>query len=434
MRTNTKSVNRLRTHENAPAVSVSIENQLRRSVMSCMLFEKEFYEDGVSIATRIQDLAAKLPVQTVADLAIEVREKMNLRHVSLWLVIAVINKRLGADFDTASLIERVCKRADEPGELLSLYWSNGRKTIPAAMKKGLARAMQKFDTYQLAKYNRKTEISMKDVLRLVHPKPANNDISNRFGKLLNDNLESPDTWEVGLSSGADKKDTFERLLADGKLNYMALLRNLRNMDSANVDPDLIRDAILARKGAHNVLPFRYVAAARAAPRFEPELDQALMNSINETPQLDGETIILVDVSGSMGHTLSEKSDLSRMDAAATLASIIGGKIRVFTFSEEVVEVAPRRGMSGVSAIKQSQPHRGTYLGAAVKEVSAYKHDRIIVITDEQSHDTVAGPSVEKAYMINVGSSERAIGFGNWTRISGFSERVLEWIREKENAK
>ena len=45
----------------------------------------------------------------------------------------------------------------------------------------------------------------------------------------------------------------------------ALLRNLRNMDQAGVDQKLVEGAILARKGgAQRVLPFRFIAAARAA--------------------------------------------------------------------------------------------------------------------------------------------------------------------------
>src|SRR5262249_37708050 len=142
-------------------------------------------------------------------------------------------------------------------------------------------------------------------------------------------LASPDTWEVALSAGADKRETFERLLAERKLGYLALLRNLRNMDQAGVDEALVTEAILARRGAGRVLPFRYVAAARAAPRFERWLDEALMETVLEGPVFDGRTVVLVDVSGSMDWKLSAKSDLSRMDAAATLASVIPGDVRVF---------------------------------------------------------------------------------------------------------
>ena len=71
-------------------------------------------------------------------------------------------------------------------------------------------------------------------------------------------------------------------------------------------------------------------------------------------------------------------------------------------------------------------------GAAYPKLSDRRD--IIVITDEQSHDAVGEPKVDKAYMINVASSERAVGHGAWTRISGFSENVLSWIHESERMK
>lgn len=431
MRTNKAVKNTLRTFEGALAIPQTGITALRRMVANALLGEDQFYIDGVTIKQRIAELAALVPVDQVADLAIEVRESMNLRHVPLWLTLAVINRRLGPAFDTAALIERVCQRADEPAELLAMYWADGRKPIPAAMKRGLARAMLKFSSYGLAKYDRDGIVKLKDVVRVTHPKAANDDQASVLGQLLSGTLQAPDTWEVALSGGDDKREAFERLLREQKLGYMALLRNLRNMDQAGVDPDLVREAILARKGADRVLPFRYVAAARAAPRFEPWLDEALCAGIAQAPALTGETIVLVDVSGSMNDKLSHRSDLTRMDAAATLASIIHGRLRVFTFSQEVKEVAPRRGMAGVAAVIGSQPHMGTYLGKAVAQVSKLPHDRIIVLSDEQSHDAVPAPKVPLAYMINLASTERAVGHGPWTRISGFSENVLNWIQQVE---
>jgi 60 kDa SS-A/Ro ribonucleoprotein len=214
---------------------------------------------------------------------------------------------------------------------------------------------------------------------------------------------------------------------------LALLRNLRNMTDAGVDAGLIRAAILARKGAQRVLPFRYVAAARACPQMEPAIDQALSEAVSDMPVLPGKTVVLVDVSGSMDTQLSAKSDLTRMDAAATLASVIHGDLRVFSFSQSLIEVPPRRGMAGVDALIRSQPHSSTALAGAVAAVNAnIPHDRLIVITDEQATDgAVPAPVARHAYMINVASSKNGVGYGKWTHIDGFSEGVLRWIPEVE---
>src|SRR5262249_11904498 len=65
-------------------------------------------------------------------------------------------------------------------------------------------------------------------------------------------------------------------IRERKLGYLALLRNLGNMDNADVDQSLVEEAILDRRGAGKILPFRYVAAARAAPRFEQALEKAML--------------------------------------------------------------------------------------------------------------------------------------------------------------
>jgi hypothetical protein len=204
------------------------------------------------------------------------------------------------------------------------------------------------------------------------------------------------------------------------------------MAEAGCYEPLVKTAILSRIGADRILPFRYVAAARACPQMEPTLDIALLASISELPTLEGKTIVLVDVSGSMDAPLSERSDMTRMDAAAALAAIIPSQdLRVFTFSDRTVEVAPRRGMAGVDAVINSQHHSGTYLGQAVVDVSRHPHDRLIVITDEQTFDRVPEPSCEHAYMINVASNQRGVGYGAWTHLDGFSENVIRYMVEHE---
>ena len=75
-----------RTHEGAPAAALTPEQALRRSVLSCMLWENEFYEDGLQIAGRIRELVPRVDAEAVAALAVEAREHMKLRHVPLLLV------------------------------------------------------------------------------------------------------------------------------------------------------------------------------------------------------------------------------------------------------------------------------------------------------------------------------------------------------------
>lgn len=446
MRTNKrKSFTALRTHEGAPGKRITPLLQLHRSVLSTMLFEDQFYEDGKTIADRILELARQNAPRDVAALAIDARENGNLRHVPLLLAYSLTETASGWTLPSDT-ITRIIQRADELTEFVALYMKySGQGTLSNQAKIGLANAFHKFDEYQLAKYDRKdAEWRLRDVMFLVHPKPKDKKQKKLFKRLANDALKTPDTWETKLSKAGQtattthekqqsKKDVFEGQLRTGKLGYMALLRNLRGMSEVGVDKDLIKTAVLSRRGAQRVLPFRFVAAAKAAPQFERELDQALIHNIKTAPQLSGKTVVLVDVSYSMTAQLSNKSDMTRMIAAATLASVINAEdLRVFSFSHRIVEVPPRQGMAGVDAIIRSQMHQGTYLGAAVTYLNQeVDHDRLIVITDEQSHDRVPDPVAQRAYMINVASHRNGVGYGRWTHIDGFSEQVIRFITELE---
>jgi hypothetical protein len=427
------------THEGAKAwPHTTAEQRLRRSVLSCLLWEREFYEDGASIAERIAEAAEAVRIDALAALAIEARTQFKLRHVPL-LLLATLARRARGEHLVSETIAQVVQRADELTEFLAVYAkANGvapnalKPKLSGQVKKGLAAAFARFDEYQLAKYDRAGAVRLRDVLFLTHAKPADDAQAALWKRLIANELAIPDTWEVALSGGADKKETFERLIREGRLGYLALLRNLRNMAEAGCDRDLVRSAILARKGADRVLPFRYIASARACPQYEPDLDVALLASIESSPSLDGQTVVLVDVSGSMDYALSAKSDLKRIDAGAALGAIVRGNLRLFTFSEALVEVAPRRGMAGVDAIVKSQPHRGTDLGGAIAAINAnVPHDRLIVITDEQSRTRVPDPVAKRAYMINVASAQNGVGYGKWTHIDGFSEQVVRFIIEAE---
>lgn len=425
-----------KTHEGAPSTArLTPAQQLRRTVMACLLFEDTFYEDGQTATDRIRELCAKVSFEDGALIAIEAREKMKLRHVPLLVTRELIRRHNGRK--VGDLIHRVIQRPDKLGELLALYWAEGKRPLTSQMKVGLARALKRFNGYQLAKYNRDDDVKLRDVLFLSHAKPRNKAQADLFKKLAENTLETPDTWESQLSGGADKKKTFERLINEKKLGALALLRNLRGMIEAGVSEDIIRDG-LAKMNAERVLPFRFVSAARHAPRLEDAIEQAMFRCLAEIPKLGGKTALLIDHSGSMQSTVSAKSEITRFDAAGALALILRelcDRVRVFTFAERCIEVPPRRGFAMLEAVRMIIDPAGTELGKAVRHVYSRfpECERIIVITDEQSSDRPSHPK-GTGYIINVGGYQNGIGYGPWITINGWSEAVIDFIREFETSK
>ena len=419
-----------RTHEGGPAKTITPELELRRSVMACLLWEDQFYEDGVDIAGRIAELVPRVEAGHVADIAIEAREKMHLRHAPLLLVREMARHSTHRAL-VGETLARVIQRADELTEFLAIYWKDGRVPLSGQVKKGLAAAFGKFDAYQLAKYDRPGPVRLRDVLFLSHAKPRDEAQAEVWKGLVEGKLASPDTWEVALSAGADKRAAWERLIQERKLGALALLRNLRNMQAAGVERELVLGAIRSMR-TDRVLPFRFIAAARHAPQWEEALEEAMLKSLAERPKLPGKTVLLVDVSGSMTAALSRQSEMLRTDAAYGLAILLrelAERASIYSFSNKLVEVPARHGFALRDAIDQSQTHGGTLLGGALAGMQK-RFDRLIVITDEQAHDKVPAPR-GRGYVINVGSFKNGVGYGEWVHIDGWSEAVIEYIRSLE---
>ena len=462
MKTNTRTNLSARTHEGLTVSRVSPMTELRRTASACLLFEDTFYESGEDIAKRIHGLAQRAPLDDVLRLAQDLRHRHGLRHAPLWLLNAALDHPARAKHrdNLVTVIANVCgSRGDMPGEMLALYWKNGKRPIAKALRDGLERALQSFGSYALQKYAARGAIRLRDVLFLTHAKPRDADQEPWFKMLADDTLPAAETWEVALSGGADKRTTFETMLRENRLGALAVLRNLRNMQEAGVPQALIGEGLKRTVAASKfgVLPFQFVAAARAVPALERDIDVAMLTGINRFKLdnvtqhmidtnhnlLAGHTVILVDVSGSMNDKLSSKSTLNRSDAAGAMAILLRevcDEVSVFDYNTQVREVPARTGMALRDAIRR--PSGGTYTGASAKAVLdevtrrlGHAPARIIVVTDEQA-DRFGGalpalPAETRGYVMNVAPYQNGVAWGRWTTISGFSENLVKFIMSVE---
>ena len=201
------------THEGARAVRINPLAQLERSVMSCLLWESEFYEDGQTIGQRIADLVKAVSAEDVARVAIQAKEDMRLRHVPLLLVRELMRTVEGRTM-ARSLFPRVILRPDDITEFLCIYWKdNKEEPLAKQVKRCLGDTFRKFDEYQLAKYNGgQKAVKLRDALRMTRPKPAHEAQAELWHKLAKGELATPDTWEVELSRGGNKKQPFQHAI------------------------------------------------------------------------------------------------------------------------------------------------------------------------------------------------------------------------------
>lgn len=434
------------------ADNISDELELRRSVLACMLWEDIAYESGESVANHIGKLVSKVSPEVAANVAVEARNKQKLRHVPL-LIAREMARIPSHKHLVASTLSAVIQRPDELSEFLALYWKDGKVALSNQVKKGLAASFGQFDEYQLAKYkgSKETAIKLRDVLFLTHPKPKNEAQAELWRKLANNELSTPDTWEVALSSGKDKKSEWTRLLEENKLGAMALLRNLRNMEAAGVDSQLVSKALL-RCNAEKVLPFRFIAAHREVPKYKAELEKLMLSCLATQDKIKGKTVVIVDVSGSMMSPIGGQSRMSRLDAAAALAILIKGLaedcvVYATAGSDSARKAQTKRigsdknGFALSDAIVDSYRHLGgggIFLKQCVDYAKAEQNtaDTLIVISDSQ--DTSGDESPKQVvpfgkfnYMMDISCHKHGIGYQKFTVLNGFSEALVNYVVEEE---
>lgn len=466
--------NRLAGGFGAFAAKQGAEALLRRAVMSCMLWENLFYESGESVAENIKNLIPQVDPETVAQIAFEARTVQKLRHVPLFIA------REMARLDThkhlvGALLPKIILRADELTEFLAIYWKDGKnQPLSAQVKRGLAVAFNNFNEYQLAKYNRDNEVKLRDVAFLTHVNPLDKTgrakkaiaVSRKgytrgsvqrhkntlVGKLIAGELETPDTWEVALSAGKDKKETWERLISEKKLGALAFIRNLRNMESAGVDPKVIAKGFETANPGW-LLPFQYLAAAKYAPKWERELESLMLRGLGSMPKLPGYTVIAIDVSGSTSSGISGKSEMSRLDAEiamAMLASEVCERVSIYVTAGDdyahrhsTKAIKPRRGfalMDQVKGMVREVGGGGIFTRQCleyIKEQERETPDRIIVLSDSQDCDypnmQTPKPFGKTNYIVDVAAHAHGVNYaGAWTaEISGHSEYFINFIASLE---
>ncbi len=160
----------------------------------------------------------------------------------------------------------------------------------------------------------------------------------------------------------------------------------------------------------------------------------MFRCLTDAPKLPGKTVLVVDGSGSMfGAKVSAKSEIDRFDAAAALAILVREvceSVDVIVFSNDAFLVPPRRGFALRDVLMQSAQRGGTNTENAKTAADTRGYDRIIILTDEQSHQAISAPR-GRGYVVNVAGNKNGIGYGPWTQIDGWSEAILDYIRASE---
>lgn len=473
-----------------------------------------------SLVTRLKDQVRKVVADGeydfVANLAVHARTHMNVRTIPIVLVVefakalsdqrqtvavqlkaaedelaaarkakratsAIVTKvtTLREQYDAKSygnmreLVRDVIQRADQITDLYAyaLQTFGGKNKVPMAIKRGVGDAFNKFNEYGFAKYNRDGAVKLRDVLRIVHPVAANVEQGVLFEKIMKDSLQVPYTWETELSANGQKpagerlsnKDLWTQLVTSGKVGYMALLRNLRNIHQAGLDADVLKAHVLdviadpERVKKSKQLPYDFMEAYNVVKSLDSKLATAVSKAIDASvmniPQMGKKVWLIVDYSGSMGNIGQETSAISGgifLASALLKANADANNVAVTLFGSTAMTL---KGVDTNNSLIAMQKDLATYRTGGIsgatnfraaldqKSQLGFEPDTIIVITDGEVNGfpysvlkNVAGQKVMKmtVNMSNAFSTPMAKEDG-WYTLSGWATGMFDWVPSMREA-
>jgi len=434
-------------------VSDSNSELFRLGVNGLLGKEETYHESGKSRDSRFTDLVSELAVNdpgwTAGFLTWLRGPEANIRTASLIGAADYVHARLAAGVKESgkskgfnrTVVDGVCQRADEPGELASIYLSEYGK-LPKPVKRGLGDAASRlWNPYATMKYDTASHgLRFADVMNLSHFTLADNElaahiINRRYGndedwaslpEMVKNNISlrkevakgnydiltnsrvlksAGMTWEDALSLAGNhvpKDKLWNALILGGQVPIFAALRNLRNFTEAGISQqakeyihDQLTNEIIIAKS--RILPFRFLSALEAQDSYEwySDLETAVQIATRNVPRLEGKTIVLVDTSGSMDSPVSNKSKMTRSGLAAffggAFAAHNSDDVALYIYADGVKRIPVKKGHSVLKLAEEmhrrtGEVGHGTQTGRAMRQACSENPDakRLIDNTDMQS--------------------------------------------------
>ena len=403
----------------------------------------------------VSQLAVEDPSWTFSFLT-WLRDEGNIRTASILGSVAAIHARLAAGEsgspDAGKLwyaqgynrkfAADVPQRLDEVGEMFAIWSALYGKPYPQPLKRGAADALDRLaNPYSVMKYDTSSHaFRVADVLGITHATAKDavqNElyayaVANRYGnpfdveasvlpmiaeniKLREEAARNPKilldsarlkaagfTWEDALSLAGNrvpKDQLWNALILGGNVGYMAMLRNLRNFQEAGISKeatDYVMQKLMdpAAVAKSRQFPFRFWSAYKNATgtQWAHPLEIAIQLSTQNVPELSGSTLALIDTSGSMAATMSNKSTIRRDEAAAVFAAALAQKnpngVDLHMFADGHAPVRTTEGGS-ILRIVSEVTNRNGEVGWGTQTVRTVQrlyngHDRVMIFTDGQS--------------------------------------------------
>ena len=367
--------------------------------------EDKFYESAKDQQKRFEKLTQVMAdtygYEFVAKAAVFARNELGMRSISQFVASWLNDKSFE---DKRAFYRNFMHRPDDVAEIFAAVDQlNGKRSH--ALVRGAADYISSLNEYKLAKYKLNSRTyNMYDIINITHAH------SHAIDLYKAGELAAADTWEVNISAKSDKTERdmeWKRMVEDHKLGYMALIRNLNNiLGNPEIDQNWVRHTLVPqitnKEAIHKslIFPYRLYVAYKNLTIHNPFVDAALgeaftMAAVDNAPQLDGGSAIILDVSGSMGDRISYGSDITLKDVGACfavalwLANPYCPVIKFGTYAK--LETRLNRLDNPFTLIKHLCDNDGCGYGTNIipafelldKEIYSYTYNRIFIISDMQ---------------------------------------------------
>lgn len=425
-------------HEGFPTFTRSLQEQYLQTLLTNTLGHTFYASQGDNYAATLE-LHAKMMAQDPAWAAraiVYAREQGTMR---IQPIVGLVFLSLADLALFRAIFDRVILT---PGDLLDFVQIVRSKQIRPglgrAVKDEVNRWLNGLTEYHAIKYgsDAAAKLSLRDVLRLTHPLPAD-ELHDALFMYLTDRQKwrdgygsripelMPQVHAVELLKRTDDAGEMRALIERGRLPYevvtgvakpdsatwdyllrqmpyFALLRHINTLQRVGVlaNDETVSYIVgrLTNKEAlrkAKVLPFRLHAAwvafeptTEGEQRIKAALEQALETAFANLPQLPGVVAIALDVSGSMSGTIHHPSKVRYIDVAAIFAGALlkaSKRTVVLPFETGVVKVdlKPHLPLLQIVAQLASIGGGGTAVSAPISELLKRRQvvDVFIGITD-----------------------------------------------------